>query len=155
MKERMLTVLDILKAKGREGLTGSIIDFQPTSGQTFELKMGLLGKVFLTYEVGGNDELLRIEIIHGFAHLDLSRANNPIEFLLEMLEENVPSFRGSSACLGLKKQSDLRVVCLSSSHQFLATMSDKDMAESISVALFDLKMAQITEFPAAVVMWKG
>lgn len=153
MKERLLTILNILKAKGREGLTGSIIDFQPTSDRTFELKMGLSGKVFLTYEVGGNDELLRIEIIHGFAHLDLSRADDPVQFLLEMLEENVPSFRGSSACLGLKKQPDSRVVCLSSSHHFLATMSDKDIAESLSVAMFDLKMAQLMEFPAAVVTW--
>src|SRR5437016_2345060 len=113
MKQRLTSILGLLKAKAAEGLTGSIIDFQPTTGRTFELKTSLPGKVFLNYEIGGDDELLRIELVHGFAHLDLSRTADPTQFLLELLEENVPSFRGSSACLGLKRQSDRLIVCLS------------------------------------------
>lgn len=151
----MLTILNILKAKGLEGITGSIVDFRPTSDRAFELKTSLTGKVFLSYEIGGDDELLRLELVHGFGHLDLSRTADPTEFLLEMLEENVPSFRGSSACLGLKRESDRLIVCLSSSHQFVATMSDRDIAESLSIAIFDLKMGgQIFTFPDPVVMWK-
>jgi len=155
MKERILTILNTLKAKSQEELTGSIVDFRPSGGQAFELTTSLPGKVFLSYEIGGDDELLRIELVHGFGHLDLSRTADPTQFLLEMLEENVPSFRGSSACLGLKRQSDRLIVCLSSSHQFVATMTDKDIAESLSIAIFDLKMGgQLFTFPDPVVMWK-
>ncbi len=155
MKQRLTSILGLLKAKAAAGLTGSIVDFQATGGRTFELKTDLPGKVFLGYEIGGEDELLRIELVHGFAHLDLSRAEDPAQFLLEMLEENVPSFRGSSACLGLKRESDRLVVCLSSSHQFVATMSDRDIAESISIAIFDLKIGgQLLTFPDPVVMWE-
>ena len=153
MKQRMISILDHLKSKSAEGLTGSIKDFRATSEYSFELQTELPGKVFLKWEAGGDDEILRIEIIHGFAYLDLNRADDPTQFLLEMLEENVPSFRGSSASLGLKRESNRRVVCLSSSHQFIATISDRDIAESLSVTIFDLKMAQMLEFPPAVVVW--
>jgi hypothetical protein len=153
MKQRMISILEHLKSKSAEGLTGSIKDFRATSEYSFELQTELPGKVFLKWEAGGDDEILRIEIIHGFAYLDLNRADDPTQFLLEMLEENVPSFRGSSASLGLKRESNRRVVCLSSSHQFIATISDKDIAESLSVTIFDLKMAQMLEFPPAVVVW--
>jgi len=153
MKQRMISILENLKSKSAEGLTGSIKDFRATSEYSFELQTELPGKVFLKWEAGGDDEILRIEIIHGFAYLDLNRADNPTQFLLEMLEENVPSFRGSSASLGLKNESNRRVVCLSSSHQFIATISDRDIAESLSVTIFDLKMAQMLEFPPAVVVW--
>jgi hypothetical protein len=153
MRERMLTILNTLKAKGLEGLTGSIIDFRPSGGHAFELQTDLSGKILLRYEIGGDDEILRIEIMHGFAHLDLSRADNPTQFLLELLQENVPSFRGSGACLGLKNESNRLIVCLTSSHQFVATMNDKDIAEVLSIAIFDLKMAFVLEFPAPVVRW--
>ena len=153
MKQRMISILEHLKSKSAEGLTGSIKDFRATSEYSFELQTELPGKVFLKWEAGGDDEILRIEVIHGFAYLDLNRADDPTQFLLEMLEENVPSFRGSSASLGLKRESNRRVVCLSSSHQFIATISDKDIAESLSVTIFDLKMAQMLEFPPAVVVW--
>jgi len=153
MKQRMISILEHLKSKSAEGLTGSIKDFRATSEYSFELQTELPGKVFLKWEAGGDDEILRIEIINGFAYLDLNRADDPTQFLLEMLEENVPSFRGSSASLGLKKESNHRVVCLSSSHQFIATISDRDIAESLSVTIFDLKMAQMLEFPPAVVVW--
>jgi hypothetical protein len=153
MKQRMISILEHLKSKSAEGLTGSIKDFRATSEYSFELQTELPGKVFLKWEAGGDDEILRIEIIHGFAYLDLNRADDPTQFLLEMLEENVPSFRGSCASLGLKKESNRQVVCLSSSHQFIATISDRDIAESLSVTIFDLKMAQMLEFPPAVVVW--
>lgn len=153
MKQRMIAILTQLKAKSAEGLTGSIRDFRETSEYSFELQTDLPGKIFLNWEVGGDDEILRMDLMHGFAHLDLNRTDDPTQFLLEMLEENVPSFRGSSACLGLKKEANRRIVCLSSSHQFIATISDRDIAESLSITIFDLKMAQLLQFPPAVVMW--
>jgi hypothetical protein len=153
MKERMQAILTILKAKATEGLTGSIVDFRPTSSQRFELQTDLSGKTLLKYEIGGDDEILRIELIHGFAHLDLERTDDPAEFLIELLAENVPSFRSSGACLGLKKESNRLIVLLNSTHQFVATMTDKDIAEALSIAIFDLKMGRLMEFPDAVVMW--
>jgi len=153
MKQRVLEILNILKHKGQEGLTGGIADFRVLSDYAFLLKTDLPGKVLFKFEVGGNAELLRVEVVHGFAFLDLSRADDAVQFLIEMLEENVPSFRGSSHSLGLKREDGREVVCLTSSHQFISTISNEDMAESLSVAIFDLKMAQLLEFPPAVVMW--
>lgn len=154
MKERLVTILNILKAKGLEGLTGSIVDFRQHGDHLFVLQTSLSGhKTFLRYETTGDDEVLRIEITHGFAHLDLSRTDNPTQFLLELLQENVPSFRGSGACLGLKKESTRLIVCLTSTHQFVATMSDTDIAEAVSIAIFDLKMGVSLTFPDPVITW--
>jgi len=154
MKERMLTILNILKAKGLEGLTGSIVDYRQHGAHLFELQTNLSGqKTLLRYETTGDDEVLRIEITHGFGHLDLSRADNPTEFLLEMLQENIPSFRDSGACVGLKKEATRLIVCLTSTHQFVSTMSDKDIAEVLSIAIFDLKMGVSLTFPDPVITW--
>src|SRR5882672_9187122 len=103
MKQRVLEILNILKHKGQEGLTGGIADFRVLSDYAFLLKTDLPGKVLLKFEVGGDAELLRVEVVHGFAFLDLSRADDAVQFLTGMLEENVPSFRGSSHCLGFKR----------------------------------------------------
>ena len=154
MKERMQTILSILKAKGLEGLTGSIVDFRPHGATSFVLQTNLSGhKTFLRYETTGDDEVLRIEITHGFGHLDLSRTADPTEFLLELLQENVPSFRSSGAYLGLKKESTRLIVCLTSTHQFVATMSDNDIAEVLSIVIFDLKMGVSLTFPDPVITW--
>ncbi len=154
MKERMLTILDILKAKGLEGLTGSIVDFRPLGAHSFVLQTNLSRhKTLLRYETTGDDEVLRIEIMHGFGHLDLSRTDNPTQFLLELLQENVPSFRSSGAYIGLKKESTKLIVCLTSTHQFIATMSDTDIAEVLSIAIFDLKMGVSLTFPDPVITW--
>jgi hypothetical protein len=154
MKERMLTILDILKAKGREGLTGSIVDYRPHGAHLFELQTNLSGqKTLLRFEKSGEDEVLRIELTHGFGQLDLTRTDNPTEFLLEMLQENIPSFRNSGACVGLKKESTRLIVCLTSTHQFVATMSDSDIAEVLSIAIFDLKMGMSFTFPDPVITW--
>lgn len=154
MKERLLTILNILKGKGLEGLTGSIVDFRQHGSHSFVLQTDLSGqKTLLRYETSGDDEVLRIEITHGFGHLDLSRTDNPTEFLIELLQENVPSFRNSGACLGLKKESTRLIVCLTSTHQFIATMSDTDIAEALSIAIFDLKMGVSLTFPDPVITW--
>ena len=155
MKERMLTILNVLKAKGLEGLTGSIVDFRPHGAHSFVLQTDLSKhKTFLKYETSGGNEVLRIEIMHGFGHLDLNRSDDPTQFLLELLEENVPSFRNSGACIGLKKESTNSIVCLTSTHQFVATMRDTDIAEVLSIAIFDLKMGVSLTFPDPIVVWE-
>ena len=153
MKHRVVAILNLLKAKSAAGFTGGIRDFQPIAERAFELQTELPGKIVLSWESGGDNELLRIEIIHGFAYLDLNSAENPTQFLIEMLGQNVPSFRGSSAYLGLKEESNRQVVCLNASHQFIATISDSEIAESLSIAIFDLKMGWMLEFPPPVKVW--
>lgn len=153
MRDRLISVLDHLKSKAAEGLSGSVVDYRAAGAHGFELKIDVSGKTLLKYEVGGDDEILRIEILHGFAHLDLARTNDPTAFLVELLQQNVPSFRGSGAYLGLKKEQTGLVMLMNSTRQFVGTMSNQDMAEALSIAIFDLKMARLMEFPDAVVMW--
>lgn len=51
MRQRILTILNILKAKGQEGLTGSILDFKAEEEDGFELQINLpQHKTFLRYE---------------------------------------------------------------------------------------------------------
>ena len=153
MRDRVISILDRLKAKGAEGLTGSIIDYREAGAHGFALQTGLSGKTFLKYEVGGDDEILRVEIMHGFASLDLTRSSDPVQFLTDLLQQNVPSFRSSGACLGLQKEKTGLIVLLASTHQFVATMSDDDIAEALSVAIFDLKSGMLMEFPEPIVTW--
>ena len=151
MQQRVISILNILKAKGAEGLTGSIIDYREAGPHGFALQTDLSGKTFLKYEVGGNDETLRIELMHGFASLDLTRVDDPAQFVVELLQQNVPSFRGSGACLALQKEKSGLIVLLTSTHQFVETMSDEDIAEVLSIAIFDLKMGLLMEFPDPIV----
>ena len=156
MKERIISILNRLKAKGEEGLTGSIVDFEAKSDYIFQLRINKNRgfDTYFKYETSGTeDEVLRVELSHFFGHLDLNRVDNPAQFLVEMLEQNVPSFRGSSACLGLKASSPSPLVCLNATHIFLATLSDSDIAEVLSIAIFDLKMGFMFTFPPAVVTW--
>lgn len=59
MKHRLISILEHLKSKSAEGLTGSIKDFRAMSDYSFELQTELPGKVFLKWEAGGDDEILR------------------------------------------------------------------------------------------------
>lgn len=154
MKERIVLILDRLKAKGLDGLTGSIEDYRLSSENTFELKTSFPNhKTFLKYETTGEDEVLRIELTHFFAHLDLSKSPAPTEFLLGMFQQNVPSFRSSGACLGIRDSSPFPLLCLNSTHQFVTSLSDADIAELLSIAIFDLKMGLLFTCPPPVVTW--
>lgn len=157
MRQRILTILNILKAKGQEGLTGSILNFKAEDADGFELQTNLTQhKTFLRYETSGNkgaDEVLRIELTHFFAHLDLSKAENPTQFLFEMLGQNMPAFRGSAAYLGIQANSPFPLVGLCTTHTFILTLSDSDIAEILSIVIFDLKMGLLFTFPPPVIVW--
>jgi hypothetical protein len=154
MRERILTILNILKAKGKEGLTGSILDFKVESEDGFELKTNLTQhKTFLRYETSGADEVLRVELTHFFGHLNLGKADDLTSFLSEMLEQNMPAFRGSGAYLGIQANSPFPLVGLCTTHTFILTLSDADIAEMLSITLFDLKMGLLFTFPPPVIMW--
>jgi hypothetical protein len=159
MSQRILTILNILKAKGEQGLTGSILNFSVNSKDVFELQINLpkRHRTFLRYETtgaNGAEEVLRTELTHFFGHLDLSKADNPTQFLYEMLEQNVPSFRNSGACLGIRENSPLPLICLTATHQFILTLNDIDIAETLSIAIFDLKMGGLLfTFPPPIIMW--
>jgi hypothetical protein len=153
MRQRILTILSILKAKGQEGLTGSILDFKVNSKDVFELQTNFTRhKTFLRYEAS-SDEVFRIELTHFFGHLDLSKAEDPTQFLSEMLEQNVSSFRNSGACLGIRAEAPFPLVCLNSTHPFITALSDADIAEILSVAIFDLKMGLLFTLPPPVITW--
>jgi len=129
------------KTKGEEVLAGSIISFGAVDSDTFSLDANFAnGKTSLRYETSGNEEVLRIEMTHSFGEVDLGRSDDPVRFLTGMLAQNVPSFRNSGACLGLRFASPRPIIGLSSTHQFLTTMTDKEIAEIMSIAIFDLKM---------------
>lgn len=155
ISQRILTLLNILKAKGQAGLTGSILDFQVNSTDVFELQTNLTRhKTFLRYETSGADEVLRTELTHFFGHLDLSKTDNPTQFLYEMLVQNVPSFRNSGYCLGIRENSPFPLVCLTATHQFILTLSDADIAEILSIAIFDLKMGGLLfTLPPPIITW--
>jgi hypothetical protein len=155
ISQRILTLLNILKAKGQAGLTGSILDFKVNSSDVFELQTNLTRhKTFLRYETSGADEVLRTELTHFFGHLDLSKADNPTQFLYEMLVQNVPSFRNSGYCLGIRENSPFPLVCLTATHQFILTLSDADIAEILSIAIFDLKIGGLLfTLPPPIITW--
>jgi hypothetical protein len=155
MSQRILTLLNILKAKGQAGLTGSILDFKVNSKDVFELQTSFTRhKTFLRFETSGADEVLRTELTHFFGHLDLSKADNPSQFLYEMLVQNVPSFRNSGYCLGIREHSPFPLVCLTATHQFILTLSDADIAEMLSIAIFDLKMGGLLfTLPPPIITW--
>lgn len=154
MRERILRILNALKAKGLEGLTGSIVGFRVEGADAFELKTNFTGhKTFLKYETSGDGAVIRIGLTHVFGHLDLSRTDDPTQFLLAMLQENLPSFRNSSAYLGLRAGSPYPFVCLNATHHFLDTLSDEEITELLSIAIWDLKMGFLFTFPSSVVTW--
>lgn len=73
----MISILERLKAKGKEGLTGSIADYQSNSEDTFELDTQFAKhKTLLRYEATGNDAVLRVELTHFLGHLDLNKTDN-------------------------------------------------------------------------------
>lgn len=155
MRQRMIAILDRLKAKGKEGLTGSIIEYKGSAADMFELQTDLAEhRTWLKYETTGNGEVLRIELRHFFGHLDLSKASDPARFLLEMFQQNVPSFRSSGACLGLQPGDPFPLVCLNETHQFITTMSNETISEILSIAIFDLKMGLSFTFPPPVILWE-
>lgn len=156
MRERILGILTRLKAKAGGGLVGGISDFKSEGKTSFELttRMSQQGhRTWLKYESTNDSDVIRIEITHWFGYLDLTKTSDPVQFLLEMSQQNVPSFRNSSTCLGVKVASPYPLINLNATHHFLDRMSDEDIADILSIVLFDLATAFMFEFPPPIVMW--
>src|SRR5438874_247474 len=59
--ERVLRILILLKTKGADGLTGSILSFRALDGKTFNVETNFANsKTSLRYDTSGKDEVLRI-----------------------------------------------------------------------------------------------
>lgn len=64
---------------------------------------------------------------------------------------NVPSFQNSSACLGVSNIDDAFLVSLNATLIFLTKWSDEDIADALSIHLFDLvAMGFIFEMPPPI-----
>jgi hypothetical protein len=135
----MLRVLNSLKAKGAEGLLGGIRDFDAVGNDAFELQSQFAQhghRTWLKYEA--RNDIVSMELTHLFGHLDLSKSGDRQGFLLEMFQQNIPSFRNSGACLGVKSDPPHYLVSLNATHHFVDRMSDFDIADVLSIVLFDL-----------------
>jgi len=86
-----------------------------------------------------NDEVLHVNIVHLCGYLDIDK-DIGITDLLNILSENVPSFRDTYTFLGIKKIKDDFIVFLESYLLFLLKWDDKDIADIISFVLLDLLM---------------
>ena len=154
MVERMSRILGLLKAKGTETPLAGISGFT-TEDAVFELQTEFSKhghRTFLKYEL--SSDVIRMELTHVFGHLDLTKTPNPAQFLLDMLIENSPSFRNSSACLGVKSFPPNLFLTLNATHPFGIRMSDEDISDILSFSLLDLFMGLMFQLPAPLVMWQ-
>ncbi len=132
MQGRSVKILNSLKAKGAEGLIGGVTDFKAEGDDSFmlETKFSQHGhRTWLKWEKREDSDVIRVELTHLFGNLDLSKSAEPVNFLLEMLEQNIPSFRNSGACLGIKINLPNYFLSLNATHTFVERMSDKDIAD--------------------------
>lgn len=130
-------------------------DFQAEGDDSFVLDTRFSPhghRTWLKWEKLEDSDVIRVELTHLFGYLDLNKTDDPANFLLEMFEQNIPSFQNSGACLGVKISPPNYFLSLNSTHTFVERMSDKDIADILSIALFDLLMGVMFTFPDPVVM---
>ena len=154
MEERMFRIMEILQTKGSDIPLAGISAFKEEDG-VFDVTTEYSRhghRTFLRPKLAGN--VIRFEITHVFGHLDLSQADNPTQFLLDLLISNAPTFLDSSACLGIKEiPPNHQFLALCATHQFRVTFRDEDIADVLSLALFDLFNAFIVQLAPPLVVW--
>jgi hypothetical protein len=149
MRGRIFTILNILKEQDLVGLK----DFREEDATSFEIKTPYAEqghRTCLKYEPNNDCTAVRIELTHFFGRLDFGDGIDATQ-LLKLLSMNVPSFQNSSAYLGASSVDDTFLVSLNSSLIFLTKWSDEDIADALSIRLFDLvAMAFIFEMPPPI-----
>jgi hypothetical protein len=136
IRERVFRILNLLKSKQLLGLK----DFREEDASSFEIKTihAEYGhRTWLTYELNNDGSAVRIELTHIFGHLDFDKSLKPNE-LLRLLSMNIPSFQNSSAYIGAKEMDGAFFVSLNATHIFLTKWDDEDIADVLSIQLFDL-----------------
>lgn len=147
-RERMFGILNFIKSKGLLGLK----DFLEDDANSFEIKTPYAEyghRTWLTYERNNDGSAVRIELAHIFGSLDFDKGVNP-NHLLRLLSTNIPSFQNSSAYIGVKDMDGTHFVSLNSTLIFLTKWSDEDIADALSILLFDLVTGLALEPPPPI-----
>lgn len=148
MRDRMFRMLNLLKSKQLAGLK----DFREEDATSFEIKTSYAEydhRTWLTYELNNDGSAVRMELTHIFGRLDFDNGVNPKD-LLRLLSMNISSFQNSSAYIGAKDMDGTFFVSLNSSLIFLTKWSDEDIADALSIRLFDLVTGLIIEPPPPI-----
>jgi len=107
-------------------------------------------RTWLKYEPNNDDNAVHIALTHLFGRLDFDKGIDPTQ-VLSLLSMNVPSFRNSSAYLGIQSIDGTFFVSLNATLIFLTKWSDEDIADALSIHLSDLvEKAFIFEMPAPI-----
>lgn len=149
LQARIFRILTLLKEQNLGGLK----DFCEEDATLFEIKTPYAEhghRTWLKYEPNNDGSAVRMELTHLFGRLDFDKGIDPTQ-LLRLLSTNVPSFRNSSAYLGTQSVDGTFFVSLNATLIFLAKWSDEDIADALSIHLFDLvAMSFIFEMPPPI-----
>lgn len=109
--------------------------------ETFYTEYG--HQTFLKYIPTDDLEFVRIEIKHRFGFLDVDREFEvTAKQLMLLLERNVGQFQGTSSFIGVEyeDQADIFYAVLGSVHHFVTSWSDEDIANALTLHIFDMTM---------------
>lgn len=121
-----------------------IKSYTENSDGSFELETDLSEfghRTHLKYEATGDNKLFRVEIAHIFGLFDVRiPPTDAAGQLLRMLAHNKGSFGSTTAFIGVKPVDDKFYATLNSFHHFMTKWDDADIAQALSLHLFDLTM---------------
>ena len=152
MKEKIIGILTQLM--NQEGI--GIKSYKENVDGSFELETDLTEfghKTLLKSEFTGDHKLFRVEITHIFGLFDVRiPPTDAAGQLLRMLAHNTGSFSSTTAFLGVKPVEERFYATLNSFHHFMAKWDDSDIANALSLHLFDLRMGLCTSDPSLTML---
>lgn len=146
MRDRIFRILNILK----DTETDWVSDFKEEDNRSFELITPYSEhehRTWLEYEPTQDGEIVRMRLTHLFGYLNLEDSSDSNELivlsnqLFDLLKENNPQYRGSSAYLGLAYRDGYYFVSLHAAPIFLTKWDDDEIAEVLNMQVFDLIMS--------------
>jgi len=154
LQARIFGILTRLKEQNLAGLK----DFREEDATLFEIKTPYAEsghRTWLKYESNNDGSAIRMELTHVFGRLNFDQGIEATP-LLRLLSMNVPSFRNSSAYIGAKSIDGTSFVSLNATLIFLTKWSDEDIADALSIHLFDLvEMAFIFDMPPPIEQFRA
>jgi hypothetical protein len=132
----MFSILNIIKSRELLGLK----DFREEDTRSFEIKTPYSEynhRTWLKYELNNDGSAVRMELTHLFGYLDVEKGIDSFK-LLRLLSMNAPSFQNSSAHIGAKDMDGTIFVALHAAPIFLTKWNNEDIADALSIYLFDL-----------------
>ena len=157
-KERMLDILGIMKGEGAL----SIKSFQVEDDGSFEIKTFYSDyhhRTWLKFETTEDGEIVRMELTHLFGILDIRPGLTAEQVLgitnqlIDLLKENIPHYRGSSAYLGVRFREENYYVFLNAAPIFLTKWSDEDIAEALKIQFLDLVTSLMFVPPSPIIQF--